>query len=482
MIARFLPLALVLSVEAQVHAQPITFPATFSPCVLPGVAAPAWCGSVRVFEDRARRRGRTIDLRVVVLPARAARPAHDPVFVLVGGPGQGAADLAPLLARQYDDIVDRRDVVFIDQRGTGGSNGLACAEPRSVTELFGALYVPALIRDCRSALARRADLTLYTTIIAVDDFDEVRERLGYARVNLIGGSYGTRTALEYARRHPSRVRALVLDGVAPAGMRAPLGYAADAQRALDHLLEDCAADATCRRAHPNVRADLAAILERLERGPATVRLADTGGATASVRFSRGDFGYALRGMLYGADAMTIPLLLQQTRATGDLTPFAEAYVRRARVLGRQVYAGHHLAVFCAEDVGGIDSATVQRATAKTFLGDHLVRQYQSLCADWPRATVSGGFFEPVRSTIPTLLFSGRRDPSTPPEKAEDAARFLPNSRHIVFRYGGHGFTGARDPSCKDRLTLEFLNRARTTGLDASCVHAISAPPFAVSER
>lgn len=158
-------------------------------CHLEGVQEELRCGAWRVWENREARRGRQIDLRVVVLPAKAARPAPDPVFVLAGGPGQSAVEQAAAFAGSA--LRQQRDLVLVDQRGTGGSNPLFChfygtpPDPRRVAE---EPYAPAAVTSCRRQLEKVADLRLYTTPIAMDDLDDVRAALGYDQIDLFGGS------------------------------------------------------------------------------------------------------------------------------------------------------------------------------------------------------------------------------------------------------------------------------------------------------
>ena len=153
----------------------------------------ALCAQIPVFEDRDRAAGRTIDLRVVVYPAFANDPQPDPVFVLAGGPGQGAAQASSGVVTALRKVREERDIVFLDQRGTGESSGLDCDLD---TDDLNLLFDEDLgIENLKRCLAGYdADLRHYTTPVAMDDLDQVREKLGYSKINLWGGSYGTRAA------------------------------------------------------------------------------------------------------------------------------------------------------------------------------------------------------------------------------------------------------------------------------------------------
>ena len=241
---------------------------TLQPCTLADGPPDAYCGRLQVFEDRAAKRGRTIDLKIVVAPALRRDAKPDPLFVFEGGPGGGAATLAQYRIPMFRRFQTDRDIVLIDQRGTGESNPLDCS-PRSLPQDddFRSLdeYPVERFRDCLETLD--ADPRLYTTALAMDDIDDVRRYLGYQSINLWGGSYGTRAALVYLKRHESTVRSVVLDGVAPPDMRLPLYMARDSQRALDRLLDDCAHDAVCARTFPDLRGTVARLWTHLAERP-----------------------------------------------------------------------------------------------------------------------------------------------------------------------------------------------------------------------
>ena len=234
----------------------------------------------RVLRHAARLReprdaqGRTIDLKIVLLPALGADAQPDPLFFLAGGPGQGAAQMGRGRCASCSAASQaNRDIVLVDQRGTGKSQPARLQAGRRLAAGADRVGRGRRSSACAKCLAGYdADPRLYTTTIAMDDLDDVRAHLGYDRINLYGGSYGTRAALVYLRQHDDRVRSVVLDGVAPPDMRLPLFMARDAQRALDKLLADCAADRRC--AELRIRSSTTrtrALLERLEREPSTRR-------------------------------------------------------------------------------------------------------------------------------------------------------------------------------------------------------------------
>jgi pimeloyl-ACP methyl ester carboxylesterase len=450
--------------------------ARLKPCRLPGLDEEARCGTLAVWEDRAARRGRKIDLNVVVLPALGSERAPDPIFYFAGGPGAAASENGLFLA-QVKELRERRDIVLVDQRGTGRSHPLNCdlygpdshAKEGDPKLLAGELFPPAQVRACRDRLARDANLGLYTTAPGMDDVDEVRAWLGYDRINLFGGSYGTRAAQVYLRRHPRSVRTVVLDGVAPVDELLPLHHAYAGKRAVDLLLAECAAQPACHAAFPKAAEELQAVMERLDRG-VKVRIPDRrAGGTVEVVASRGLVAEGIRFLMYGSTARTVPLAVHRAYE-GDLSQLVATAIDRRVDLDHALAMGMLFSVTCAEDIPYIDEATAARETAGTLLGDYRIRQQKRACADWPRGAVPPDVHELVRSEVPVLLVSGERDPVTPPEFGERVAARLPASRHLVFPRGAHG----ADSPCAVGIVSAFVERGTTAGLDTSCV-AQAAP-------
>ena len=265
-------------------------------CDLKGTLA--LCGQAAVWENRELESGRRIQLHYAVLRAYSASPARDAVFFLAGGPGQSAMTLAHDMAPLLEGVRRERDIVFLDQRGTGQSNALNCelADPNDPREQFRTDFDQSKLKQCVAALD--ADTTQYTTEAAVADLEDVRKALGYERVNLIGASYGTRLALAYARAHSSALRSMVLDGVAPPQLRLFLDFLPDGQRALDQAFDYCERNADCSQSYPSLRQDFAALMSRLERHPlgAKVRHPETG-EELELTLTADAFASAVRGIL-----------------------------------------------------------------------------------------------------------------------------------------------------------------------------------------
>lgn len=451
-------------------------------CEVPGagerVKESVLCGSYEVFEDRNRRSGRRIALKIVVFPAMGTDKAPDPLFYIPGGPGSSATEDAPYIAKDFAKVRERRDVVFVDQRGTGGSNPLNCEffDPADLQSYLGHWNPPAQVRKCREQLESKADLRLYVTSIAMDDLDDVRAALGYKQINIWGGSYGTRAGQTYIKRHGKNVRSAILHGVSPTSQFMPVDFPQHTERALNGVLDECAADAACRAAFPDLRAEVKAVLEKLISGPVEAEVKN-GDKTAKVKLSRDLAGEAVRYMLYqSGGASRIPLFLHLA-AHGNFTPLAEAALYYRQQIVATGATGMYISVTCAEDLPWIAPGVGERNGQNTFLGDYRLRQQREVCALWPRGDIPKDYAKSVRSDVPVLIYTGQWDPVTPPMYGDQISKTLPNSLHVVVPSGGHGFGGLEGLDCITRLTTDFINKGTTRGLDTSCTKSIRRNGF-----
>ena len=444
---------------------------------------PAECGRLSVPENRAKAADRRIELFVARIPALRTGHAADPVFVLAGGPGLGAATFYASAAPVFARIRRDRDIVIVDQRGTGRSAPLDCPFDDEQMWDIDEAETARIMRECRDRLARNHDLTQYTTSVAVADLDAVRAALGYDAINLYGSSYGTRVAQHYARRYPQHTRALILDGVVPPtrvlGPTTPL----DAEATLQRIFSRCREDTRCRERFGDPEKDYVAIRERLAEAPVPITVPDpNSGKPMPFTFSAQVFAGALRLSGYSADqAALLPLALQLANREGLYTPLASQFLITAAGYDAVLSYGMHNSVVCAEDVPLFDSAAIDRdRLAGTFLGTAQIDSLRALCADWPRGPVDADFHEPLNSAVPALLLSGTADPVTPVQFGEEAAAGLTNAVHLKFTDQGHGQLGL---PCVDRLMAEFLDRAGTpeaAGIDAGCALNLKPPPFFLS--
>lgn len=449
------------------------------PCEIRGVKD-AKCGTFEVFENRATRQGRKISINILVLPATGEKREPDPLFYFAGGPGSAATEDARGIAQILAPIRENRDLVFVDQRGTGQSNPLNCDlfDPANPQSFFGAFLPLDAVRKCREQLEQKADLTLYTTNIAMDDIDDVRAALGYEKINLYGGSYGTRAALVYLRRHPQRVRAAVLHGVSPTNQFMPLHFPRDTERALQGVLSECEADEACRKAFPQVKADAKRVLDQLSKGPveADVQIPNSKDSV-KLKLNRNLAAEAIRYMLYSpGSASRVPLVLHRA-AEGNYGPLASAAFLYRTFLVATGSNGMYLSVTCAEDLPRVKAVDAEKLGANTFLGDYRYRDQSAACQLWPKAKVDANYADPVRSDKPVLIVTGEWDPVTPPANGDAVAKTLKNSLHLVIPDGAHGLADLENIDCLQRAITKFISSGAVKDVDTSCIGTIRRKGF-----
>jgi pimeloyl-ACP methyl ester carboxylesterase len=452
-------------------------------CRLAKLASAAQCATVNVPEDRAKPDGRTLALFVAILPANTLSPDADPLFMLAGGPGQSAEALVPV-AGALAGVRRTRDIVLIDPRGTGKSAPLKCAAlvPRDpFDELIDADLAATAAQRCLAELRElrapdNVDVSRYITPELVADVDAVRAALGYERINLWGGSYGTRVAQEFVRRYPSRVRSMVLDGVAPPAMRTTLDVWPAREKALADVLAACAENADCQRAYPNLNATLGEIKSALGASR-RVRVADPRtGAPREVSLGFDSVVAALHGLVYAPEfASLIPPLLSRAQA-GDFAPLLAAAMPLAGDLEQTMNLALHFAVTCAEDTPRVTASDSNRLLP-TLRAPSLAARNLAACDGWPRPSLPADFYEPLISAVPTLILSGGLDPVTPPANGELVAKSLSDSRHVIAAGYGH-IVSPR--ACAPRLVEKFIDTAGFATLPQSCLDYLATskrPPM-----
>ena len=470
-------LAVALSLAGGASASPPGGGIPLTPCQLAHPIAsarvPARCGTLEVPEDPDKPGARKIALRVAVLPAENPSARPDPVFVLAGGPGQSITETYPRIAPAFDRLRRERDIVLVDQRGTGGSGLLACPKigrPDRDVELLPS-EAGREAGECARSL--RADLTRHGTADYVRDLDAVRAALGYERVNLVGFSYGTRAALAYARAHPERARTLVLDGVVPFQMIVGNDFDIDSERALARLFARCAGEPACRERYPDLENGFRELLRRLDRKPEKVRTRHpVTGEPIDLTVDGDAVRQVTLAFLYQAEtsALLPPLIRQALQ--GDLGPLAAQGILAVSDIQAGMSRPLQLSVLCSEDVPLY--ADPAPGAAPTFLGNGARDAFRSLCAEWPRAPMDPAFHQAPRMETPALLLSGEADPVTPPRWADQAAVTLPASRRITVPGQGHGVFAR---GCMPRIVTEFVKRGSADGLDVSCLDRLHPAPI-----
>jgi pimeloyl-ACP methyl ester carboxylesterase len=426
-----------------------------SACAIGGVQAQ--CGTVNVPENRSLADGPQISLRVAVLPAtQAGQRRADPIFFLAGGPGGIAYDDVPGIARAFADENGHRDIVFVDQRGVGGSNPLACTVDQESADLG------AIVRDCLGQVT--ADVTHYRSTDAADDVDAVRQALGYGKIDVYGGSYGATLAQVYLRRHPETVRTILLDG--PTLLDVPVfeRWASSAQRALTLLDKRCRTDAACRRAFPHWYERFPALLAKVERRP--VRVGSLTLDAATVAGTVDELTASMEGASY------VPYLLAKAEA-GTWKPFASAVPGVSSGPSPVMF----WAIVCTEPWAAHDPAAVAADARGSYLRYSFLpatAAWASVCAAWPHVDVTGEDWSRVRSDVPALVLVGGSDPKDPPTNTAGVTQAMPNAKVITVPGGAHGVAA---DGCLPHVIDTFLEAGTAQGLDTSCVSLTPYPRF-----
>ena len=441
---------------------------------------PAECGELLVPENPIRPAGRRIGLYVARVPAINRRKRADPLFILAGGPGMAATTFYTTVAPAFERIHRDRDVILLDQRGTGRSNALNCELSDDLMAQETDAEVVAEAQRCLKEASAHADVAYYTTSVAVQDLDAVRAALGYEQIDLYGGSYGTRVAQHYARRFPNRTRTIILDGVVPPTLALGPAVAIDAEDALLRILARCAREPECRSRFGDPTADYRNLSAQLKAQPVPVTIADpTTGERSKLELTPLHLATVLRLASYTPqEAALLPLILHRAREAGDFGPLAAQYLLVSRSVGDVLSYGMHNSVVCAEDVPFFDTVTINRQRLEqTYLGTTALDGLRDICQIWPRGPIDPDFHEPLHTQIPALLLSGGDDPATPAAYAEEARRGFTNSLHITLKGFGHGQLVA---PCVDRIMARFIETAAVKDLDVSCTRLAKPTPFFTS--
>jgi pimeloyl-ACP methyl ester carboxylesterase len=452
---------------------------TLTACELPkphsGLSTAAWCGSLAVPENRADPHGRTITLKLALLRAGAQVASPDLVAFLAGGPGQAATDAADTVHAALRPLLAHRHVLLLDQRGTGGSNALACRDGNDdATDAsdFDARKVAAAASECLRQLRSHADPRYYTTSIAVQDLEDVRQALGAPPLDLIGVSYGTRVAQQYARRYPQAVRSIVLDSPVPNPLALGQDFARNLDDALHAQFARCSAQPACRKAFGDPGQTLYQLRDALRANPHWVNFRDPQSYRSVKRLlDEGALANVVRMFAYTpATAALLPLSIDAA-AHGDVGPL----LGQARILSGDLSelmgSGMQYSVICAEDA---DRLVPRVQDADSILGTRMVDVLKAVCSVWPKGARPDDFHAPLRTDKPVLLLAGQYDPVTPPRYAQAIASHLGNARVLVLNGQAHSVMSA---GCAPRLIRDFVEQLQPKTLDATCLDRLQPTPI-----
>jgi pimeloyl-ACP methyl ester carboxylesterase len=371
---------------------------------------------------------------------------------------------------------DEHDVIIVDERGTGDGHRLDCKSPGSDDNLEAYLNGPfdaAAARACRNELQKKYDLSQYTTPNFADDIDEIRAAMGYDKINLNAGSFGTYAAQIYMRRHGDHVRTAYLTSLVTLADRVPLYHARSAQEGLNQLFKDCEVDAACHAAYPRLREDFDALLKKAREQPiATFVRHPVTGARTEIHLSERALADAVRVMMYHTPR-DVPFLIERASA-GDFSPFAEAGLRANRGIYSGGRLGLHYCITCNEFVNRIDPGEIEPATRGSFLGSWRVRAQMAACKEWPKTELPVDYFDPFHLETPILVVSGAADPASRPPNGEKIAQsYMPNAIQIIVPGAAH----TPENECTRSIRSALFRTGTTKGLDTGCMAKVQPAPF-----
>ena len=461
-------LALLLSFNVYGEEQQLTL----ENCHVDGVRAQVKCGKLQVPENYENTAGAQISINFVVLPAIDNSDNKTPLMFLAGGPGQAAAELASGLRRVFNEVRKTRDLILVDQRGTGESHPLQC-EDALEQDIYAVTPEEFSAKDITDCLASfNGDLSQYNSENAIRDFDAVRVALGHPQINIYGGSYGTRAGLVYMRMFPKSLRSVVLDSVGP--IEVPIGlFGQSSARSFNLLLENCQKELSCQKAYPELAQEFNALMTRLGQAPAEISIAHPRlGSQTKFVISKAKLLGTLRMQLYSvATRSLVPLVIHQAYL-GNYMPLAGLVAQSEG--GQGIYLGLLFNIACNEDYPRISATDFEQDANNNFGAGNSHFGFKMVCPLWPQYRPSEDFYQAVTADIPTLILSGNLDPVTPPSNGEYSAKSLPNNHHIVVENAAHTVAMS---TCASDIINEFLTSLKPKELDESCLEDVPSESF-----
>lgn len=459
---------------------PAANPLHVTSCTVQGRSAR--CGTLAVAENRLTGHGRRIEISFVIIPATGRRRAPDPVVYFAGGPGGSAIGDIPAELPRLAGLNQDRDLVFIDQRGTGGSGLLGCSA------LPGTLAGPALVRrgvrSCLDSLRGHADLRFYTSAMAAGDVAQVLTALGYGRVDLFGGSYGATAAQVFQQLFPGRVRTMTL--LSGTLLSIPLfeRFPQASQQALDRVLARCASDPRCHGHFPHLAAEWARLRASVAGRPVTLpaRQSPTGAALRLDSAGLADAVHQLL-MMSASSAAYLPLLIH-TLATARSKRAAVAMIVRRLMAAGLVSSGRDAVISypirCAEPWARLRPGQIQGTGSYSYpYWERQARWWRYVCTLIPAPGPAARYGTQQPSAVPVLMINGTADPQDPPVNMSGARDIWPNGRLLIAPGQAHGIDSGPWQQCEAGIVRAFVEHASTKRLDAGCLSGVALPAFPV---
>jgi pimeloyl-ACP methyl ester carboxylesterase len=438
-------------------------PAKTTACYLDGLDEQLQCGKMSVPENPKQPDGKQIDIHFAILPAIKNTYPDEALLAIAGGPGQSAIENAASFNRMLSKVRQQRDILLIDQRGTGQSNILSCDDDTTAILSMNDddMDIIAMTEKCLAQID--ADVTQYGSNSALKDFEAVRQFLGYQKLHLYGISYGSRMAQLYMRHYPEALLTVTLDGVVPM-QQSVVAIGSSIERGLNVLWRDCKSTPACQQQFPDLADEYNKVDQLLASAPINQQVRDPQtNQLSDFLLTRGKFSGAIRMAMYMANIRALlPHAIHQA-AQGNYQSILGIYALTIDSTG--IAMGMHASVVCGEDIHRI-SEQMRKDAKESYISSSMLDGLEKTCQAWPMPTVDDSFSEPIHSDIPTLLLSGELDPATPPNWGALAQEKLTQSKHLIAPYATHGVAGQ---SCGNDLVAQLVDQGSVKDLDGACL-------------
>lgn len=470
---RFVVFGLLATAATDTIAQGLVF----HPCAQAGSGGAqvlqAECAILEVPLDPASPTGLTLELAVTRLAGSARPPLKDALIAINGGPGGSSRDLLVDMGQALTTVAGERDVIVVDQRGTGGSARLTCDGPDSTAVEASTAATESLVRQCVAALPH--DPRFFTTSVAINDLEILRDSLGLETWTMYGVSYGTRVALHYTRRHPDRVRALIVDGIVPTGLILGANVLHNSEAAFNALDVRCQQAPECAAAFGQLRPKLEQLKDQLKVPPTVELPHPVTGESTSIPLTYEHVAATTRLLLYAPETMaTIPFMIDEALA-GHFLPLAAQSILALETVTESIADGMHNAVVCTEDVPFFGAAEADRAELeRTYLGASMIETLTTVCTIWPKGVLDPDLHTSFESSVPTLILSGQLDPITPPAYGDRLLKQFSQGQHLIAQGQGHGVLSR---GCMPRLAAGFVSAPLNHNIDSQCLDRSPPTPI-----
>lgn len=449
----------------------------FKACQLPhkhsGATTSAFCAPFSVPENRADPASRMLNLRLALIKSKAVTADSDIVVYLAGGPGQSAVNTWPQIAGALAPLRRHHHILLLDQRGTGESHPLTCKPDKGepVEDRFDPDELRQHVSNCLAEVKKNSDPRFYTTTEATRDLEDVRLALGAPLFDLVGISYGTRVAQQYAMHYPKSVRSIVLDSVVPNQLVLGEEFAENLHHALKAQFKLCQDTPPCARAFGDPYASLMQLRDKLQARPEDFSYRDPV-TFESKRMHLNGYTLAVLVRLFAyapETAALLPLSISEG-IKGDYRPLAGQTKLIEGDLSDLQENGMQMSVICSEDA---DLLKPRPQDAKLLLGTAIIQSLKAECDIWPHGTRPADFHKPLRTTTPVLILEGQLDPVTPPRYGRQVLKGLSNGRLLIAKGMAHSVIGR---GCIPKLVGKFVDKLDPGTLDAKCVDQIGPIP------